>query len=244
MQHELSSSSEMENLGESDLLAELADEVSQKFKATQSEEQDRQVSSQNLHEALGKIFQFFNKFSSHLNKIKPILPRPYSVDPRAVYTDLQWNDASADYRKQSLSDNAFFDHVSFRVMLTAPSPVSVKRRWHEVKNLKKELNAFGLRALDDLETLVRGKPQQEFFQAELAPDFLIRIQFQGNYDTGQIDLLCNNFDSFGTHAFMLKPENVTQQLLDEIGRFLLGRKDNLPTLLSSTRYLPKQPIYR
>jgi hypothetical protein len=243
MQHNHTSASEKKSIGESDLLAELAGEATQKVKAIKSEELDRQVRSQNLHDALNKIFQFFNQFSSHVSKIKPNLPRPYSLDPQAVYTDLQWSEASVDYRKQSLSDSAFIDHVSFRVRLTAPGPVSVKRRWHEVRNLKKELNTFGLSALEDLESLVRGKPEQEFFQAELAPDFLMRIQFQGNYDTGQIDLLCNNFDSFGTHAFMLEPENVTQQLLDEIGRFLLGRKDSLPTLLSSTRYQPKQPIY-
>jgi hypothetical protein len=244
MQHNHTSASGKENIGESDLLAELAGEATQKVKTIKSEELDRQVRSQNLHDALGNIFQFFNQFTNHLNKIQPVVPRPYNLDPQAVYNDLQWSAASVDFRKQSLSDNAYIDHVSIRVKLTATRPVSVKRRWYEVENLKKELNAFGLRTFNELETLVRSNPQQEFFQAELVPDFLMRIQFQGNYDTGQIDLLCNNFDSFGTHAFTLKPEDVTQQLLDEIGRFLLGRKDDLPTLLNSTRFLPKQPIYR
>lgn len=238
------SSSKKQDMGESDLLAELAGEATQKMLALKTEELDRQARSQSLNEALDKIFHFFNPFSTHLNRIKPVISRPYSVDPQTIYNDLQWGDAYADYRKQSLSDNAFIDHVSFRVRLTSTNPVTVRRRWNEIETLKRELNTFGLRTLDDLDAVVRGKPKQEFFEALLAPDFLMRIQFQGNYDTGKIDLLCTNFDGFGLASYMLDPEAVNQQLLDDIGRYLIGRKDNLPPSLSSTRYLPKQAVYR
>ncbi|NOT99359.1 MAG: hypothetical protein HOO97_09765 [Sideroxydans sp.] len=236
--------SKKENSGGSDLLAELAGEATQKLKALQSEEHDRQTRSKHLHEALGKIFQFLNPFATHLNRIKPIIHRPYSIDPQTVYNELQWNEAYADYRKQSLSDTAFYDHVSFRVRLNAPAPVIVKRRWNEIESLKKELDAFGLRTLDDLDVVVRSQSKQEFFEARLAPDFLMRIQFQGNYDTGKIDLLCANFDGFGLASYMLDPDTVNQQLLDDIGRFLIGRQESLPSLLSKTRYLPKQAVYR
>ncbi len=228
----------------SDLLAELAGEATQKLQALQTEEQDHKARSENLSLALGRIFHFFNPFSTHLNRIKPVIARSYSADPQAIYSNLQWGDAVADYRKQGLSDTAFFDHVSFRVRLTASGSVMVKRRWNEVETLKKELNAFGLRTVHDLDEIVRSKPNQEFFEIELAPDFLMRIQFQGNYDTGKIDLLCNNFDSFGLASYTLDPQETTQQLLDEIGRFLIGRKEGLPALLGSTRYLPKQAVYR
>jgi hypothetical protein len=228
----------------SDLLAELAGEATQKIKALQTAEQDHQARSASLSTALGNIFQFLNPFSTHLNRIKPVIARPYSVDPRTTYNDLKWGDAYTDYRKQSLSENAFFDHISFRVRLTALNPISVKRRWNELDTLKKELDTFGLRTLHDLDEIVRNKSKQEFFTAELAPDFLMRIQFQGNYDTGKIDLLCNNFDGFGLASYMLNPDEVTPQLLDDTGRFLIGRAEHLPAQLSSTRYLPKQAIYR
>lgn len=228
----------------SDLLAELAGEATQKLQALKTEELDRQAKSQSLHEALGRIFYFLSPFSTHLNRIKPVISRTYSVDPQAKYINLQWGDASADFRKQGLADTAYYDHISFRVRLSASNPVYIKRRWNEVESLKMDLNAFGLRTLDNLDEVVRSKPNQEFFEVALAADFLMRIQFQGNYDTGKIDLLCNNFDGFGLASYTLEPETVTQQLLDEIGRFLLGRADILPVLLSSTRYLPKQAIYR
>lgn len=236
--------SKPEDFGESNLLTELAGEATQKLQALQTEELDRQARSESLSVALNNIFQFFNPFSTHLNRIKPIISRPYTVDPQTTYNDLKWGDAYTDYRKQSLNENAFFDHISFRVRLTTLNPISVKRRWNELETLKKELDTFGLRTLHDLDEVVRSKSKQEFFEAELAPDFLMRIQFQGNYDTGKIDLLCTNFDGFGLTSYMLDPNEVTPQLLDDVGRFLIGRAEHLPAQLSSTRYLPKQAVYR
>jgi len=233
-----------ENSEGSDLLAELAGEATQRNKALQSEEQNLQERSQNLHAALSKIFQYFNQFSSHLNKIKPTTPRVYSVDPLTAYSNIQWGEARVDSRKQSLSDKALVDHVSMIVKLTATNPVLTKRRWNELDNLKKELDNLGLRPLEDLNVQARKQPQQEFFQLELAPDFQMRIQFQGNYDTGKIDLLSNNFDGFGLAAHVLDPADVDQRLLDDIGRFLIGRNDSLPEIMSKTRFKPQHANYR
>lgn len=238
------SSLETRDVGGSDLLAELASEATQKIQALKTEKLDHQVRAENLSATLGNIFHFFNPFCTHLNRIKPVIPRFYNVDSQAVYNNLQWGDAYIDYRKQNLSDTAFLDHVSFRVRLTAPNSVTVKCRWNEVEKLKKELDAFGLRTLDDLDEVVRSKPKQEFFEVALAPDFLMRVQFQGNYDTGKIDVLCNNFDGFGLASYTLDPEAVNPKMLDEIGRFLIGRQERLPSLLNTTRYLPKQAVYR
>jgi hypothetical protein len=229
------SPSENDIFSTSSLLAELEGEATQKMRARQTEELDHQTRSQNLHRGLEQLFQFFNQFSAHLNKITPAIPRSYSIDQQVMCTSLQWQESGTDYRKQSLSENALLDHVLFRVRLMAQSMAPVTRRWYEVESLKKELHAYGLRTVADLDELVRTKPQREFFEADLAPDFVMRIQFQGNYDTGQIDLLCNNFDSFGLTSFTLQPEDVTPQLLDEMGRYILGRQHDLPEKLSRAR---------
>ena len=238
------SSIENESIEGSDLLAELAGEATQKNKVLQSEEQYRQERSQNLHAALNKIFQYFSQFSSHLNKIKPTTPRGYNVDPRTAYSNIQWGEVRIDSRKQSLSDKALIDHVSMLVKLTATKPVLTKRRWNELDSLSKELSDLGLRPIEDLNVQARRQPQQEIFELELAPDFQMRIQFQGNYDTGKIDLLSNNFDGFGLAAHVLDPADVNQKLLDEIGRFLIGRNNSLPEIMSRTRFKPQYAIYR
>ena len=222
-------SSNSKGSGGSSLLAELAGEATNKLRVLQTETQDKQARTQRLHDALVKIFQFLNTFSGHVNNIAPTIPRTYNLDPQTAYTSLKWQNAGADYRKQDLSDSALMDHVSFLLRLTAAGPVTVTRRWNQLDTLKNELHVFGLRALDDLDMLVRSKSQQEVFLARLAPDFQIKIKFHGDYKEGLIDMQCNNLDGFGASSFKLNPETVTSELLDDFGCFLIGRTDTLPS---------------
>lgn len=228
-----------ENLSESSFLSELAGEATNKLEAIKENTRDREARAEQLNAALGRIYQFFTLFSRHVNNLEPEIRRSYSLDNQTIFPPLKWKDAFADYRKRDLSDNAFLDHVSFRVRLVSPAPVMVTRRLNQVEILKKELHAFGLRSLGDLDELSRNK-QQETIQVHLAPDFFVRIRFQGNYDGDRIDVRCNNLEGFGAVAFKLAPESVTSNLLDETGRFLIGRSDNLPAALAQTRHFPKQ----
>jgi len=90
--------------------------------------------------------------------------------------------------------------------------------------------------------LLRNKSQQETFRARLAPDFYVKIKFQGSYDDGLILMQCSNLDGFGPATYQLSPEHVTAQLLDDIGRFLIGRIHSLPSPLARARCAPKQFI--
>lgn len=239
MSHTHSTSMNKEHSGESSFLSELAGEVTSKLEAIKENTRDREASAEQLNAALGRIYQFFSLFSRHSNSLEPEIRRPYSLDNQAIFTPLKWKDALADYRKRDLSDKALLDHVSFRVHLISSAPVMITRRLNQVEQLRKELYAFGLRPVDDLDELSRNK-KQETVQVQLAPDFFLRIRFQGNYDDGSIDMLCNNLEGFGAVAFKLAPESVTPNLLDETARFLIGRTNNLPAPLAQTKYFPKQ----
>lgn len=228
-----------ENPSESSFLSELAGEATSKLEALKENTRDREAKAEQLNAALGRIYQFFSLFSRHSNNLEPEIRRPYSLDNQTIFTPLKLKDAHADYRKRDLSDNAMLDHVSFRMRLVSPAPVMVTRRMNQAEILRKELHAFGLRTVGDLDDLLRNK-QQENIQVPLAPDFFVRIRFQGNYDDGRIDMLCNNMEGFGAIAFKLAPESVTPSLLDETGRFLFGRSDSLPAVLNQTRHFPKQ----
>ena len=223
---------------ESSLLAELAGEATSKLKALQSESENQQARSQKLGASLKKIYQFLQPFSGHVNNISPDIPRTYRLDSNAIYSNLSWQNALADYRKQSLADNALIDHVSFSVRLQAQEPVTVTRRWNQMDALKKELDTYGLRPLDDPDMLVRNKSQQETFSLRISPDFLLKIVFKGDYASGMLEISGRNFDEFGLCAFRLDPEHVSGEMLDDLGRFLLGRTDELPAPLRLSRSTP------
>lgn len=222
------------------LLAELAGEATSKLKAMQSETEEQHAKSQQLGAALKRVYQFLQTFSVHVNNIAPNIPRTYHVDGNAAYRSLAWLNAQADYRKQSLSDNALIDHVAFSVRLQAPDSVTATRRWNQMDAFRKELDLFGLKLLDDPDMLLRNKSQQETFSIRIAPDFFLKLVFKGDYANGMLEINGKNFDEFGVSTFRLKPEQMNGELLDDLGRFLIGRMEKLPEPLKLARSMPKQ----
>jgi hypothetical protein len=219
----------------SSFLAELAGEATQKLEEKRAQQQDRQAMTQSVNAALERSFNFFNLFTKHLNALEPGVPRIYALDGKTQFSQLKWKNGMVEYRKQSLADNALFNHVYFQVRLTVPDPVSVIRRWEQFDEFKKDIQAFGLKPMEDMHEMWRNRPQKVTFQVSLEPEFLIWMRFQGNYAEGSVDLECNNLDGFGGMKAKLKPELLQSSMFDEIGRFLMGRSSALPQELELTR---------
>ncbi|HLP99026.1 MAG TPA: hypothetical protein VK149_11310 [Sideroxyarcus sp.] len=228
------SSSEM-----SSFLAELAGEATQKLEAKRALQQDRQAMMQSVNASLERTFQFLNLFIKHLNALEPEIPRVYALDGKTQFSGLKWKSGMVEFRKQNLADNALLDHVYFQARLIASNPVTLTRRWEQFGEIKKELDAFGLKATEDVDELWRNRLQKAAFQTGLAPEFLIRLRFQGNYSDGCVELECNNLDGFGVLKGKLKPELLQAGLFDEFGRFLMGRVAALPQELRLERDLAR-----
>ena len=219
----------------SSFLAELAGEATQKLEEKRAQQQDRQTMTQSVNAALERSFNFFNLFTKHLNALEPGVPRIYALDGMTQFSQLKWKNGMVEYRKQSLADNALFNHVYFQVRLTVPDPVNVIRRWEQFDEFKKDIQAFGLKPMEDMHEMWRNRPQKVTFQVSLEPEFLIWMRFQGNYAEGRVDLECNNLDGFGGMKAKVKPELLQTSMFDEIGRFLMGRSSALPQELELTR---------
>jgi len=212
----------------SSFLAELAGEASQKLEQKRAQQQDHREMIQSVNSALERTFHFFNLFTKHLNALEPDVPRAYTLDARTQFSPLKWKNGMVEYRKQSLADNALFSHVYFQVRLSVPEPVKVTRRWEQFDEFRNCIHAFGLKPIEDLHEMWRSRPQKVTFQVNLEPEFLIWMRFHGNYADGSVDLECNNLDGFGEMKGKLKPEILQSNVLDGIGRFLMGRSSVLP----------------
>ncbi len=219
----------------SSFLAELAGEATQKLEAERTRQQDRQEMTRSVNLALERTFQFFHLFTKHLNALEPDIPRVYALDGKTQFSQLKWKSGLVEYRKQSLADTALLDHVLFQVRLAAQGPVTLVRRWELFEEVKKDLQAFGLKPMEDLHDLWRNRSQKVTFQVGIEPELMIRMRFQGNYRDGTVDLDCNNLDGFGSMKGSPKPDLLRSGLFDEVGRFLLGRAASLPRELSLIR---------
>ncbi len=215
---------------ESSFLAELAQEAANKQGTNLSKTQELQARSQRVQDALTRIIGFLNPLIKFANNMEPEISRVYRLDARTAYSNLKWRDAFLDSRMQDLSATARLAHVTFSVNYCAPEAVLVTRPWNQLEALKAELNNLKLKVIDDSE-LDSNRPKQEWLQVHLAPELPVHLRFQANYDKGQIDVLSRNLLAFGIKSFSLQPEYVNSELLDDIGRVLLSRSDELPAAL-------------
>jgi hypothetical protein len=222
--------------GTMNFIDELAQEVAARKLGGAQQPLDAQHKAHQLHEALSRIFAFFNQLSRHANQLEPEISRAYRLDAQTAYSGLRWRGAFADFRKQDLSENARLSHASFRVRLVAPQSVTLIRRWDQLESLKRDLHVLDLRIIND--AVFAEKPEQEFVEVQLASDFPVQISFKGNYSAHRVDLLCRNLEGFSISAFTLEIEQVTQLLLEDLGRFLLSRSNTLPGALRRVNHVP------
>jgi hypothetical protein len=210
----------------SGFLAELEREAAELSGSGASEARQRELRERRVHETLGRIFQFFDAFCRHANMLAPTITRPYRLDAQIAYTDLEWQEASVRYRLQNLREKSLMDYVALNIRVAAPAPVQVVRRWDQIEQLKKEMHILDLKPAEGID--LDEKPQQEKVSIRLAPEFPIQLTFRGNYRKERIDLLSRNLDGFGIAAFVCEAGNLSQQLLDDLGRFLINRSNRLP----------------
>jgi hypothetical protein len=212
----------------SSFLAELAGEATQKLEAQRASEQNRLAMIQSVSTALERTFKFFNIFTQHLNALEPEVPRIYALDGKTRLSRVKWKSGMAEYRKQSIADNALMNHVYFQVRMTMLDSVTVTRRWEQFEEIKKDMNAFGLKTVDDIQELWKNRAQKVAFQTKLEPEFIIWMRFLGNYADGTVTFESNNLDGFGVMNTSLKPDLLQTSILEGMGRFLMGRSSALP----------------
>jgi hypothetical protein len=208
------------------LLAELAAEANEKSGDRASR---RAVDDRRIHEALDRAFRFFDVFCRHANALTPAIGRSYRLDNQTSYGDLRWQEAMVKSRRDSLSEAALLDFVAFRVRLAAPAPVTVTLAWNRLDAFKKDMHILDLRTAEGLD--LDGVVEQGEISMRLAADFPVQITFGANRDSGRVDILSRNLEGFGIAAFTCAPDDITQEFLDDLGRYLLARTHNLPGAL-------------
>jgi Holliday junction resolvase RusA-like endonuclease len=219
----------------SNFLAELAGEATEKLAAKRSEQQDQQAITQSVNAALERTYKFFHLLTKHLNALEPEVPRIYALDGKTQFSGIKWRSGMAEYRKQSIADNALMNHVYFQVRLTLPAPVTVTRRWEQFEETRKDLDAYGLKTEEDMHELWRNRAQKVTFQITIEPEFIVWMRFLGNYTDGRVELESNNLDGFGVLKGKLSPDSLQTNILDGVGRFLMGRSNALPQELALAR---------
>lgn len=192
--------------------------------------QRMQGERQRVQDTLTTLYKFFSVFSQHINKVEPAITRLYRFGRQRAYSNLTCKNAVAETRKQDISETALLDYTLFSFRLWAPKPPVITWPWDQLAELNEQLQKMKLRPMNDL-SMGGKRSLQEWAEITLSADLPVYIKFKGNYEQSRIDVQTLNLEALGTAAFQLELGDVTQELMDGIGLFVLGRSEKLPEAL-------------
>lgn len=211
--------------GASGLLAELrqaADEKASRGATVAREQKERE---ERMANAMKRLYTYLNELICHLDKIKPVLPHVLRPLPQVEFNSLQWRESFADYRTAGGLETSPLDSFSIRYTLAADGQVELSRLPNHAQALQDELVMLGLRYGFREKKNDRGAVQEVIFGVE--KEVKISLLFKGQIEQERIVIRGRNFSAFGPSIFAVQVRNVDDGLLEDFGKYLLGRPNKL-----------------
>jgi len=178
---------------------------------------------------LRAAFQYLSELSSALNEAQPVSDRPYA----AVYVGQIQNpvlcDGFTDYRSRIVAGTEVFDYVMFKYKIRSPRPVTIEVVGTELPYVRDKLEAMRVQytvneTRNDVGVVRRAA-------IALSGPFPCQIVLRGDYDIYNIRLEAENLRQLGVVKTRMSLEEFTDDVLDELGTYVLGASDSFERFL-------------
>ncbi|MCX8145359.1 MAG: hypothetical protein N3C59_03375 [Azovibrio sp.] len=183
-----------------------------------------------LDQALRQVFGYLHELVQQLNIIKPAIPRRYLVPGATELEGLLWQQGFADYRSRPQSAGATLESVSFSYRLTGARGVVIERDGSVAESFRQAL--FDLNLNVRVEEFRNERRYLERARFIVEPEVKVNVRWEADLASGHLVIVARNLERLGTARYSLAPEAVSQALLDEFGRMVLGQAHQFPRLLS------------
>lgn len=191
------------------------------------EQQDNDSASLQRHTAAVEAackaaLAYLNTLAPQLETLRPVSPARFRLDRKHCFEGLRLTDFYVDARRRLQPDGEQFDHLIIHWQLkTGQKLVLVKDFIAEIQQLESRLRQSGAEVHQET---VRhpdtGKLQE--MRYTLAADFRGSVRITPRHETGRLQFLLQNLDSFETISFELPAADLDGRRLDELARWLAG----------------------
>ena len=208
-----------------DLLSELRQVAQQKSETESSLEAEKKARAEQTELAMRKLFRYLAELCAHLNKIQPPLPHQYrSPIPNVSLSDLKWRDSFIDFRTNGGTETSPLDSISLRYTLSTGKSIRVEKLPNHAGAYQEELKRYGqtFQAIERRGT--RGLVEQIEFNFD--PAVNVSISFKANPDAALIQVRTRHLTDYpdpNYKDYTLEVSQVSQSMMDEFGKQLLGR---------------------
>ncbi|WP_455208737.1 hypothetical protein [Kaarinaea lacus] len=195
---------------------------SESKKAEENQESQRREKAEEFYRKkvqpkLTEIYTHYSELTKHLNYVKPNTIAKYGINLAGQVAEFK----QGDYKVQvdSTTDTSY---ISVRCICSRPTDIEfVVDDPSAINKNKHFLNENGLNY--QVYPRNNGEPGARFtIQAEIAAELL----FKGDRENGCIHLVVVNFESLGRRNRTLQVQEINDQFLDGLDRFLIRENDN------------------
>ncbi len=202
-----------------DLKKQTADQRAREEAEQDEKAQRESVYREQIKPKLEQIFSFLHEFSEHLNYIKPDTRVTYELPGKVILGDL----LQGNYSLKSDSRNTMSEIV-FKFYCQAEGGLFIdtmeKGRFNRLKEFLHQ-NRIPCQTRDHKDS------KQNVIGGEINVEKRVPVvfKFSADIDNSCITLWIRNFGRLGTRKFILFPNQISEQFLDNLGRYVMHETD-------------------
>lgn len=203
----------------------LLDDLKKKADALQTQQltqdQLRQADVDAVDKALRDTFRYLDDLLKQLTVIKPENASTFSLPALGDIKGLKFDEAFINYRQKREGARDVFDYVALYIKWAGDKPMMVVRDLPPaIERLRKQLDEYNLK-FDVKEDF---NERRSITKATFNVQCRVRsdVEIRGLYGQGKLRIEAKNLLRFGADYFTVPAEDISEPVLEELARMLLG----------------------
>lgn len=178
-----------------------------------------------VDEAMHRAFLYLLELFKQLEVLKPANPTVYEIEGVGTLKDLKYVSGFVDPRKRKFADRDIYDYMDFYVKWAAPTSMVVERDMpHTIKKVRDMLWHSNIKFTEvETKTEFGSVGKCKFtIPAALTVNFTLKADIEGR----RLLFYGKNALRLATDDFVVPADELTDELLEELAKVLIGQQRN------------------
>ena len=178
-----------------------------------------------VDEAMHRAFLYLLELFKQLEVLKPANPTVYEIEGVGTLKDLKYGGGFVDPRKKKFAERDVYDYMDFYVKWAAPTSMVVERDMpHTIKKVRDMLWHSNIKFTEvETKTEFGSVGKCKFtIPAALTVNFTLKADIEGR----RLLFYGKNALRLATDDFVVPADELTDELLEELAKVLIGQQRN------------------
>jgi hypothetical protein len=177
-------------------------------------------------DALARAASYLEELNKQLNVVNPpFAGRGYQIAGVPEFSGLAWSDGNVNVRNKS---NHTIEQVGLYYTFSGKKQLRIVKDYPACERLRQQLLEYKIEFQSNEKKNEKGGLVNTTFGFPC--DVKGQVVLQGKFDTGKLLLKLRNVDHFGSAEYLVSPEAVTQEALEELTGHILGELPQITLL--------------